>query len=197
MNTNSHVSNVECQHASTSKPKRPPLQPLPIVGLFERISLDFIGPLRESKFKKWWILLVVNSLSNWCEAFAKENADTISTAKVLYSEILTRYGAQRYILTDRGTDFLSRPVQALCTIFSIKRQKTSAYHPSTNALCEQFSRIIKKSLRTMIDESQQDWPLVLPGNMKAYRCTMFTFYRGITLLSLLLQTNGNSDWHYY
>ena len=162
---------IKCQRASTHKPKRPPLQPLPIVGLFERISLDFIGPLRESNSKKRWILLVVDSFSHWCEAFAMETADAISTAKVLYSEILTRYGAPRYILTDRGAKFLSSLVQALCEIFSIKRLKSTPYHPCTNVTCERFNCFINKSLRTMVDDSQQDWPLVLPAIMMAYRST--------------------------
>ena len=48
-----------------------------------------------------------------------EHADAISNAKVLYSEILTRYGAPHYILTDLGANFLSSLVQVLCDIFSI------------------------------------------------------------------------------
>ena len=165
---------INCQRASNQKPPKPPLQPLPIVGLFERISLDFIGPLRESKSKKRWILLVVDSFSGWCETFAMEHADAISTAKVLYSEILTRYGAPRYILTDRGANFLSSLVHALCDIFSIKRRHTSSYHPQSNGRCERFNRFINKSLRTMVNESQEDWPLILPAIMMAYRCTPAT-----------------------
>ena len=34
-----------------------------------------------------------------------------------------------------------------------------------------MNSFINKSLRTLIDESQEDWPSVLPAIMMAYRCT--------------------------
>ena len=166
-----HKTCKDCQRASTHHPKRPPLNPLPVAGLFERIQMDYLGPFRQSKCGKRWILLVIDSFSGWCEAFALPNADAITTAKVLYSEIFTRYGAPRYLLSDRGANFLSTLVQALCEIFSIKRVRTSSYHPASNARCEKFNAFINKSLRTMVDESQEDWPDIIPGIMMAYRCT--------------------------
>ena len=161
----------KCQKASIHHPKRPPLKPLPVEGLFHRYQIDFLGPLRKSKCGKRWILLCVDAFSGWCEAFALENADAITTAKVLYSEIFTRYGSCRYLLSDRGANFLSSLVQALCDLFSVKRTKTSSYHPASNSKCEKFNSFINKSLRTLVDDSQQDWPSVLPGIMMAYRCT--------------------------
>ena len=160
-----------CQRASTHRPKRPPLNPLPVAGLFERLQMDYLGPFRKSKCGKRWILLVVDSFSGWCEAFALPNADAVTTAKVLYSEIFTRYGAPRHLLSDRGANFLSSLVQALCDIFSVHRVKTSSYHPASNAKCEKFNAFINKSLRTMVDESQENWPEILPGIMMAYRST--------------------------
>ena len=133
--------------------------------------MDYLGPFRLSKCGKRWILLVVDSFSGWCEAFALPNADAITTAKVLYSEIFTRYGAPRYLLSDRGANFLSTLVQALCEIFSIKRIRTSSYHPASNSRCEKFNAFINKSLRTMVDDKQEDWPDIIPGIMMAYRCT--------------------------
>ena len=60
----------DCQRASVHHPKRPPLHPLPVAGLFERLQMDYLGPFRLSKCGKRWILLVVDSFSGWCEAFA-------------------------------------------------------------------------------------------------------------------------------
>ena len=160
-----------CQRASTHHPKRPPLNPLPVTGLFERLQMDYLGPFRKSKCGKRWILLVVDSFSGWCEAFALPNADAVTTAKVLYSEIFTRYGAPRHLLSDRGANFLSSLVQALCDIFSVHRVKTSSYHPASNSKCEKFNAFINKSLRTMVDDSQENWPELIPGIMMAYRST--------------------------
>ena len=114
---------------------------------------------------------MIDSFSGWREAFALPNADAITTAKVLYSEIFTTYGAPQYLLSDRGPKFLLTLVQALCDIFSIKRVRTSSYHPASNSKCKKFNALFNKSLRTMVEDSQQDWPDIIPGIMMAYRCT--------------------------
>ena len=95
--------------------------------------MDYLGPFQQSKCGKWWILLVIDSFSGWCEAFVLPNADAMTTAKALYSKIFTRYGSPWYLLSDRGANFLSTLVQALCYIFSIKRVCTSSYHQASNS----------------------------------------------------------------
>ena len=165
---------LKCQQASGHHPRPPPLTSLPIASIFARIHMDYIGPFRTSACKKRWILLCVDSFSGWCEAFALENADAVTTAKVLYSEIFTRYGAPNVLLSDRGPNFLSTLVTALCDLFSIKRHKTTPYNPSCNATSEVRNKFILKSLRTYINDKQDDWPKYLPGIMMAYRATPAT-----------------------
>ena len=161
----------KCQRASHYHPPKPPLHPLPVPHLFERLHLDYLGPLRTSSCGKKWILLVIDAYSGWTECFALENADAITTAKVFYQEVITRYGCTKYILTDRGATFLSTLLQALCQIWGIKKHSTSSYHPSSNSKSERFNRFLWKSLRTLVDKNQLDWPKYLPGIMMAYRAT--------------------------
>ena len=161
----------KCQRASHYHPPKPPLHPLPVPHLFERLHLDYLGPLRTSSSGKKWILLVIDAYSGWTECFALESADAITTAKFFYQEVITRYGCPKYILTDRGATFLSTLLQALCQILGIKKLSTSSYHPSSNSKSERFNRFLWKSLRTLVDKNQLDWPKYLPGIMMAYRAT--------------------------
>ena len=165
---------MQCQRASNRKPAKAPLKPLPIVGLFDRWSIDYIGPYRQSKCKKKYILMAVDSLSGWCEAFPMERCDAVSTAQVLYSELFSKKGAPKSLLSDRGSNFLSSLIQALCDIFRIRRLRTSSYHPASNGRVERFNSFINKSLRTAIDDRQENWPSVIPGVMMAYRSTPAT-----------------------
>ena len=76
----------------------------------------------------WLILSLARSLRTpelWCPHHRR----------VLYSEIFTRYGAPGALVSDRGPQFMSSLVNALCEIFQVKRAVTSPYHPQSNAVC--------------------------------------------------------------
>ena len=163
-----------CQRAKNARPRPPPLHPLPTPTLFNRWHMDFLGPVKPSADGKRYILLIVDAFSRWSEAFAVEAADAITVAKVLYSEIITRYGVPHEILTDRGTHFANTLIEALCKIFNVRRTMTSPYKPSTNAACERMNSFINQTMRTYVDDSQEDWPKYLPAIMMAYRHTPAT-----------------------
>ena len=69
-----------------------------------------------------------------------QKATTVAT--VLYEQIFTRYGAPREFISDRGAQFMSKLVHALCNMFAVERHITSLYHPQTNASCERMNSTI-------------------------------------------------------
>ena len=160
-----------CQKAKNVRQRVPPLHPLPIAGMFARWHMDFIGPLRTAADGNKYILLVVDSFSRWPEAFPLPNAEAATVAKVLYKEIFTRYGAPAALVSDRGPQFMSSLVSALCEVFRVKRATTTPYHPQSNSTCERFNSYLESSLRAYVDDNQTDWPSMLPGILMAYRNT--------------------------
>ena len=130
--------------------------------------MDFIGPLRTAADGSKYILLLVDSFSRWCESFAIKSADAVTVAKILYTDIFTRYGAPTSLVSDRGQQFMPQLVKALCAMFNVKRKLTSSYHPQTNSACERMNSFILSSLRTYVRPDQLDWPTLLPGIMMAY-----------------------------
>ena len=60
-------------------------------------------------------------------------------ARLLIDEIISRNGAPRVLLSDRGTNFLSKVVAEVCKIFPIQKGNTSSYHPPTDGLIERFN----------------------------------------------------------
>ena len=71
----------ECQLAKRHYHSHPvPLHPLPTAGVFERWHTDFLGPLKTAKEGQQYILLVVDSLSRWCEAFALKDQTATTVA---------------------------------------------------------------------------------------------------------------------
>ena len=159
-----------CQKAKRSYSKhKAPLTNMPVADKFERWHIDFIGPLTEAEDGSKYILLAVDSLTRWPEAFATKTSDSVVIADILYREIFARYGAPRVLVSDRGQNFLSKLVTALCEIFSVKRYHTSSYHPQTNSTCERFNSTLEQSIRAYCDVSHKDWPKILPGVLMSYR----------------------------
>ena len=173
---NQYVKTCEvCQqskHAFNSKP--PPLQPQPTKDIFGRWHRDILSGLPTTKDKYKHVLLVVDSYSKWCEAFPLRSEEAGEVANVLYREIISRYGAPRTLLSDRGRNFVSNLVKALSELFNIKRHLTSSYHPQTNGACERMNSVILQALRAYTKDQQDDWYDVLPGILMAYRATPAT-----------------------
>ena len=120
------------------------------------------------------VLLIVDSFSKWPEAFPLRTQEAKEIARVLYSEIFTRYGAPDAIVSDRGQNFMSKLVTAVCEIFQVTRKFTSSYHPQTNSTCERMNSTIAQCLRAYVDKEQKNWPESLPGIMMALRMSPST-----------------------
>ena len=89
-----------------------------------------------------YILLIVDSLSRFCEAFPLKNQESSTTARVFYDAIICRHGAPLQPLSDRGQNFLSKLIAELYKIFQITKIQTSSYHPTTNAAAERMNSVI-------------------------------------------------------
>ena len=160
---------LDCQQAKRHYgAKRAPLQPLPQEDVFHRWHIDMIGPLPTTNNEHKYILLVVCAFSKWCEAFPMKTAGAPEVAKLLYNEIICRYSAPTTLLSDRGSNFMSKLISELCKLFQITRVHTSSYHPQTNAACERMNSYIEQSLRIYIDSNQTNWDDLQPSIMMAY-----------------------------
>ena len=92
----------ECQHANRNYNRQPaPLHPLPVAAVFQRWHMDFLGPLKKAEGGEQYIVLVVDSFSRWCEAFALKDQTVTTVVTVLYELNFTRYGAPREFISDR------------------------------------------------------------------------------------------------
>ena len=119
-----------CQRAkSTNHTTKPPMTNMPVVTKFERWHVNILGPITKTNEGFQYILLCVDS-------HTFKTMDSREIAGILYNEIFCRYGSPRILVSDRGQNFLSKLVSALCEIFDITRHKTSSYHPQTNSACE-------------------------------------------------------------
>ena len=159
-----------CQRVKHHRARPPPLTPMPVVGIFKRWHVDFLSlKLTPDGYK--YVLLFVDSASKWCEAFPTKNQEAETVAKLLYENIISRFGCPDELLSDLGRQFTSKVLRAMCELYSIKQTFTSPYHPQTNAACERLNSFIIQSIRAYNTKDQNNWPKLIPAIMMAYRCT--------------------------
>lgn len=161
---------ARCQKAKRNfNPTKPPMNPMPVKEKFECWQIDILGPLNKSTHGYEYILLCIDAGTRWPEAFPLRSQNAMEVATVLFDNIITRYGAPSILFSDRGRNFMSKVINALCEIFDISQYHTSAYHPNTNGLVERQNSVIAQSLRAYCDKDQKLWPKFLSGIMMSFR----------------------------
>ena len=88
-----------------------PLGTLPAVSYpFERIAVDVVGRFPRTNKGNRVLVVFVDHFTKWPEAFAVPNQEAKTIARLLVTEIISRYSIPRELLSDRGTNFLSKIV---------------------------------------------------------------------------------------
>ena len=153
-------------------PRRTELKPFYAGEPWETLSLDITGPHPRSRNGHVFILTAMDHFTKWAEAFPIRNHTAPTVARVLFNNIIVRFGTPQRILTDQGAEFESSLFKELCQLLNINKIRTSAYRPSTNGMLERFHRTLNSMLAKVIDGNQRNWCEMLPGVMAAYRATV-------------------------
>lgn len=74
------------------------------------------------------------------------------------TQVFTRVGILKQVITDQGTSFMSKVLQAIWWFLGVQPLWTSVYQPLTNGLVERFNGTLKRMLRKFVGENWRDWP---------------------------------------
>ncbi len=80
-----------------------------------------------------------------------------------------RFGCAKVVISDQGREFVNQVNQYLFSITQTKHRVTSAYHPQTNGMVEQFNQTLQRSLVKIVNNNQNNWDEKLDGILFAYR----------------------------
>ena len=135
---------------------------------FQRISIDFVGPMRMSNYGNKYILTVKDTFTRWLEAFPTADMTAATVARILQKDIFARFGIPEVIHSDQGTQFTGNMLEAIYQELGIKRTNTPAYNPKSNPV-ERSHRDLNKLLRACVLDQPQDWEDYLPDCLLAIR----------------------------
>ncbi|KAM2019863.1 hypothetical protein ACFX1T_022614 [Malus domestica] len=145
-----------------------PQVPIFVVEIFDVWGIDFMGPF-PSSFGFTYILLVVDYVSKWVEAKATRTNDFKVVANFVKTNIFSRFGMPRVLISDGGSHFCNRTIEALLKKYHVTHKVSTPYHPQTNGQAEVSNREIKQILEKTVGPNRKDWSLRLDDALWAYR----------------------------
>ncbi|KAI3669358.1 hypothetical protein L6452_40591 [Arctium lappa] len=150
-----------------------PQFPVLFCEIFDVWGIDFMGSFPAS-CGHLYILLAVDYVSKWVEAKATRANDARTVVDFLKSNIFSRFGTPRAIISDRGTHFCNKVMEDLMKKYGVIHWISTVYHPQSNGQAEVSNREIKAILEKTVNPNRKDWSLRLNDALWAYRTTFKT-----------------------
>ena len=163
----------ECHSCNLRKTNyQPPaeLQKTPVPdAVFSFISLDIVGPLNQTSQNNKYLLTCVDFLTRYPECIPLPDITAKTVARAFVEHIILRFGTPRQLLTDCGSQFVSKLFKEICKLLDITKLKTTPYHPQSNGIIERMHKTLKTMLSHYMTDYEQDWDKFLPYALMAYR----------------------------
>ena len=107
---------------------------------FERLSVDFKGPL-PSSFRNRYLLTVVDEYSRFPFAFPFADVAAATAIKHL-TNLFSVFGNPSFVHSDRGTAFMSEELKRFLCSRGIATSRTTAFNLQGNGQVERYNGII-------------------------------------------------------
>jgi hypothetical protein len=145
------------------------LRPLPVPGSpWSSVSMDYIVELPPSRGYNAIYVVVdrLTKMAHFCPTTTQVTAE--ETAELYLRNVFKHHGIPDDIVSDRGTQFLSKFTLRLLQLCDIKGNRSTAYHPQSDGQTERVNQVLEQYLRIFCDYQQDDWYQLLPLAEFAY-----------------------------
>ena len=116
---------------------------------FEKVCLDIVGSLPNTRGGFRYILTYIDVATRWPEAVALRSTTSKVVADALIP-IFARNGIPRCVLTGNGSNINSSILVQLCEALSIDKLNTTPYRPQSNGILERFHGTLVPMLKKAI-----------------------------------------------
>jgi len=142
---------------------------------FERLNMDFKGPLPSNTRHKY-LLVIVDEFSRFPFAYPCRDLSSQSVI-VSLKNLFSLFGTPGYIHSDRGTSFMSRELKEFLNSCGVASSRTTPYNPQGNGQAERYVGTIWKTIELAMKSEGIDsgnWELVLPEALNSIRSLLCT-----------------------
>ncbi|KAM2479405.1 hypothetical protein PS1_003146 [Malus domestica] len=142
--------------------------PIFSIEIFYVWGINFMSPFPSSHGFNY-ILLVMDYVSKWVEAKATRPNDSKVVADFVKTNIFARFGLLRVLISDGGSHFCNRTIEALLKKYNVTHKVSTPYYPQTSGQAEVSNREIKQILEKIVGPTRKDWSLGLDDALWVYR----------------------------
>ncbi len=135
-----------------SKKPRAPMKQYNSGARWERIAIDFLGPLGRTANGNNYLMVVGCYFTKWTEAIPIKHLGAEHVATELIDKVFQRMGVPLLIHTDQGRTFESQLFQELCKLFDITKTRTTSGRPCSDGMIERANRTILNMLAAFVAE---------------------------------------------
>ena len=96
----------------------------------------------QTKCGNWYVIVFMDCLTKWVEAFAAEDQTSETIARLLVDHIVCHHGVPVELLSNRGTNLVSK----MSAHYILRKINTTAYHPQSGRLVENFNWTLQSVL---------------------------------------------------
>ena len=167
-----------CRDCAEIKPRYFKPEPAHLIKAtqpFERLNLDFKGPLPSNNKNKYF-LHVVDEFSRFPWVFPCSDLTSSTIIKCLCT-LFSMFGMPAYVHSDRGSSFMSRELRQFLNSRGISCSRTTPYNPEGNGQVEKGNHTIWRSILLSLSSKKlpnSHWQEVLPDVLHSVRTLLCT-----------------------
>ncbi|XP_076952833.1 uncharacterized protein LOC143626726 [Bidens hawaiensis] len=114
-----------------------------------------MGPFPNS-YGYLYILVAVDYVSKWVKSIATRTNDHSVVCKFVQTNIFSRFGIPRVIISDGGSHFKNFMFGKLLKRYGVNHRIATPYHPQTSGQVEVSNRQIKEILMKTVRVDRKD-----------------------------------------
>ena len=102
----------------------------------------------------------LTKMAHFCPTNSNITAE--GTAELYLKHVFKNHGLPDDVVSDRGTQFVSKFTCRLLELLEVKGNRSTAYHPESDGQTERTNQTLEQYLRIYCDFHQDDWSQLLP-----------------------------------
>nr|XP_024657204.1 uncharacterized protein LOC112433120 [Maylandia zebra] len=151
----------------------------------EEVVIDYTDMIDTGPGGVRYLLVCVDVLTGWPEAWATKREDAKSVIKCLINHYIPRHGFPKRIRSDNGTHFKNKDLQEVERMLGVQHKFGMVYHPQSQGKVERMNLNLKNKLAKICAQTGLNWVAALPIALMTIRCSVnqstgFTPYELLT-----------------